>query len=352
MVPLREFRYAPSVRGHVAYSSVPDVHNIIIPSARNAIPVRPPSQSADLSRVALQDTNFMLGDTHVVVPDAPILAAAAQDMAIPAKRRDACLAAAHRPQPSASFDIPDFHLSIAQPNGNIRAIARPVERADIVPLCCLGEARDGPGLRVPDICVLRERDSEDISRRPGEQVEIVVVDHTGRVENAFRLRGEAPLLRARGTTAQRPTRAARRRLFARIIQRLYIGPLGVEGRILRGRRGLAEGEDSRSGIDAHSFGESLNVRRGVFFRTGKWAGRERSRLWIGLHNEPVRLRPLNEGGSQPTNQTNNTTRRKERKRTRLEHDFVRFGLFPFGALGAASSADFADFCELESALAG
>lgn len=133
MVPLCEFRYAPSVGGHVADSSVPDIHNIIITTARNAIPIRPPSQSANLSRVTLQDTDFVLGDAHVMVPDAPILAAAAQDMAIPAKRRNACLMTAHRPQPPARLNIPEFHFSIAQPNGSIRAVASPVERADIVP---------------------------------------------------------------------------------------------------------------------------------------------------------------------------------------------------------------------------
>ena len=133
MVPLCEFRHAPSVGGHVAYSPVPDIHNIIVPAARKTIPVRPPSQSANLSGVTLQDADLMLGDAHIVVPDAPILAAAAQDMAIPAKRRDACLVAAHRPQSSARFDIPEFHFSIAQPNRGIRAIAIPAERADIVP---------------------------------------------------------------------------------------------------------------------------------------------------------------------------------------------------------------------------
>ena len=224
----------------------------------------------------------MLGNAHVVVPDAPILAAAAQDMATPAKRRHASLVAAHHPQPPTRLDIPELHFSVAQTNGSIRAIASPVERADVISFRGLGEVRDQSSLRVPDVRILRERDSEDVARRPGEQVEIVVVHHTGRVENAFWLRGEAPLLRARGAhpAAQRTAAAARRRLFPRV-QRLHIDPLRVEGRVLRGWRGLAEGEDSRGWIDPYSRGESLDVRRGIFSGRVERTGRERNRLWIG-----------------------------------------------------------------------
>ena len=142
----------------------------------------------------MQDTDFVLGNAHIVVPDAPILAATAQDMTIPAQRRDARLVAGHRPQPPFRLNVPQFNISIAQPNRNIRAVIRPTERADVGPLWGLAEVRDGPRLRVPDIRVLCERDGEDVSRRPGEQVEVVVVDHPGRVEDAFGLRGEAPLL--------------------------------------------------------------------------------------------------------------------------------------------------------------
>ena len=132
MVPFREYRGTPSICGHVAYSSVPDIHDIIVPTARKATPVRPPSQSANLTRVALQDTDFMLGNAYVVVPDAPILAPAAQDMATPAKRRDASLVAAHHPPPPAALDIPDLHVSVAQTNGNMVARVIPGERADVI----------------------------------------------------------------------------------------------------------------------------------------------------------------------------------------------------------------------------
>ena len=292
MVPLGELRCGPSVGGHVPHSSVPDVNNIIIRATRETVSIWPPSQSADVSSVTLQDANFMLGNAHIVVPDAPILAAAAQHMTIPAQRRDACLVAAHRPQPPVRLDIPQFYVSIAEPDRDVRAVAGPIEGADVVPLWRLGEVRDSPSLRVPDIRVLRERDGEDVARRPGEQVEVVVVDHGRRVEDAVRLRGEASLPWA-SVAARATARAARRRLFARV-QRLDIDPLGVEGRVLDGRRGLAEGEDACGGIDAHSFGESLNVRRGIVLGGVERAGSERGSLWIRLHDESVRLRPLSE----------------------------------------------------------
>jgi len=204
MVPLREFRCAPSIGGDVAQPAVPDVHHVIIRATREAISVRPPSQTAYISRVALQDTDFVFGHAHVVVPDAPILTAATQEMVVPTERRDARVASAHRPQAPVRLNIPYLYTSVAEPNRNKRAVARPIEGADIAPFRRLGEVRHRSRLRVPDVRVLRERDGENVSRGPGEQIEVVVVDHRGRVEDAFWLRGEAPLL---GTTmAQPPTR--------------------------------------------------------------------------------------------------------------------------------------------------
>ena len=220
MVPLREFRCGPAVGGDIAHSAIPDIHNIIIRTAREAVSVGPPRQATHFARVALEDADFVLGDAHVVVPDAPVLAAAAQDVAVPAERRDACRVAAHDPQPPFRLDIPQLDIPRAQPDRHIRAVARPAERADMVALCDLREVRDRPRLRVPDVRVFRERDGEDVVRRPGEQVEVVIVEHRGRVEHAFWLCGEPPLLWTRGaaqsTAQQRATRPARRRLFPRV----------------------------------------------------------------------------------------------------------------------------------------
>ena len=293
MVPLGEFRCGPSLGGHVPHASVPDINDIIIRAAREAVAVWPPRQSADVARVAVQHADLVLGDAHIVVPDAPVLAAAAQDVAVPAERRHARLVVAHRPQPLVRLDVPQLDVAVAEPDRDVRAVAGPVERAHVRPLRRVGEVRDRPRLRVPHVRLLREPDGEGVARRPREQIEVVVVDHQGRVEDAFWLRGEASLPWTARVGA--PACAAGCGLFARV-QRLDIDPLRVEGRVLRGRWRLVEGEDACGGVDAHSFGESLDMRGRIFLRATDRARRERRRFWIGLHNESVRLGGLSERG--------------------------------------------------------
>ena len=192
MVSLRPPGDAPGTFGDIPHATVPDIHDVVVPAAREELSVRPPLESAHFAAVPKELHDLVPRNAHVVMPDAPIAACRAQDMSMPRERRDLRLMPAHRAQPLPRLDVPQFDLARANADAQERAIVRKVHRGDVCALGRLADLHHRTRVRPPDVRVLGERDRDDILHGPREEVEVEVVDHPRRVEHALRLRRNLP----------------------------------------------------------------------------------------------------------------------------------------------------------------
>ena len=129
-------------------------------------------------------------DAYVVMPDAPVATRRAQDMSVPAESCDLRLVPTYQMQLLPSFDAPQLDVARTDTDTEERAVVRKVDREDVGAPGRLADLHDRTCLSLPDVCVLREHDHDDILHGPQEQVEVKVVNHPGRVKHPLWLRGD------------------------------------------------------------------------------------------------------------------------------------------------------------------
>src|SRR6267142_2746530 len=231
MISFRPPGDTPGTFGGVPYATVPNIHDIVIAAAREELSIRSPLESADFATMSDKLHHLVPCDTHVMVPDAPISACRAQEMAVPAERSDLSLVPAHRAQFLSGLDVPQLDLARADADPQERAVVGKVHRGDVGALGRRADLHHPARVRLPDVSVLRERDGDDVLHGPRQQVEVKVVDHSGRIEHALGLRRDLPRPVAR--------HARRRRQGARSsVERTCDLTLFGECRVRCGWRGL------------------------------------------------------------------------------------------------------------------
>jgi hypothetical protein len=106
--------------------------------------------------------------------------------------------AVHAAELGALLDIPDLDLARAEADADVGSVTRPLDAADIGVRAGLQEAAHGAGLGGPDVDVALEANGDLVLRGPVKQVEVVVVDETGGVEDALWGRGDTATELSRG----------------------------------------------------------------------------------------------------------------------------------------------------------
>jgi len=92
----------------------------------------------------------------------------------------------HAAKLGALFNVPDLDLTSAKPDANVSTVATPLDTADVGLLRTFKKRVDCSRLCRPDVDVTLETDGDLVARTPVEKVEVVVVNKTGSIENAFR----------------------------------------------------------------------------------------------------------------------------------------------------------------------
>lgn len=93
----------------------------------------------------------------------------------------------HRPHLDPRIHVPNLHISILIPDPKITPISRPRECAHrrslflVLALIRVAQGLHIPRISVPDVSRGTEADRDLVRTRPRKQVEIVVVDESGRV---------------------------------------------------------------------------------------------------------------------------------------------------------------------------
>ena len=137
--------------------------------------------------MAEQLHDLVPGDTHVMMPDAPIAATRRQDVLMPRKGRDLPLMARHRPQLLATFNVPKLDFSSTNADAKKHPVVREVDAGDVGTLGGVAEVNDAARVGLPDVRRSLERNGDSVEAGPRDEVEVEVVNHAWCVENAFGL---------------------------------------------------------------------------------------------------------------------------------------------------------------------
>ena len=106
-------------------------------------------------------------------------------MLVPPLHADTGIVPVHAAQLSALFDVPDLHLAGAQADANVGAVATPLDAADVRVGGGLEQAVDRARLGGPDVHVPLEADSDLVARAPVEQVQVVIIDEAGSIQDTL-----------------------------------------------------------------------------------------------------------------------------------------------------------------------
>lgn len=167
-------------------SRVPNVDQVIVAAAGQLCSVSSPGQSTDLVRVLQQLGHFVVGKADVVVPDASVAAARAQNVLVPRKDTNSCQMSSHRSDHRLALHVPDLSVAREGAHSQKSAVKGPRNRSDsvrsarqghqVLSLSCLG---------IPDKDRLVEANRHHVQARPIQQVEVVVVQQSRRIQNSF-----------------------------------------------------------------------------------------------------------------------------------------------------------------------
>jgi hypothetical protein len=167
---------------------VPEIEQVVVAARGERETVVRPGESADLLRVAGVRRDVRLRDAHVIVANRAVARAARQQVLVPGERRDAARVAAHLADLLLARHVPQLHGRVVRADRQVLRAARldPRERRDaVVGRLHRAELGDGGRRRVPQVHGAAERDGEHVVRAPVHQVQVVVVEQLGRVENAL-----------------------------------------------------------------------------------------------------------------------------------------------------------------------
>ncbi len=168
-----------------------------------------PAEAADLLLVARQRCDVVLLHAHVVVHDGGVARARGEHVAVPGQGAHAGRVAAHGAHLPLGRHVPQLRLRRGRADRQVRArVLDPRHGGDVV--VGVGhrhELGDVAGGGVPQVQRLREGDGQHVGGAPVHDVEVVVVEQVGRVQDALGRRGDVPVAPEGARPAPRGARA-------------------------------------------------------------------------------------------------------------------------------------------------
>jgi hypothetical protein len=179
-------------------SGIPDGDEIVVAASSELGTIGAPLKTANLGSVGDELGNLVLGDADIVVVDKAAAGTSREKVLVPTHNTDASVMAEHASDLLALSDIPDLDLTSSKTNTDISTIARPLDAANVGVGGGLEETADATFVRRPNIDVALKTNSNLVARAPVEQVEVVVINKAGSIEDTLRSGGDAAADLGRG----------------------------------------------------------------------------------------------------------------------------------------------------------
>lgn len=112
-------------------------------------------------------------------------------MGVPGEGGDLVLVTRHCAEFLGGLYIPEFDVTCADADAEEHSIVGKVKGGDVRGGGSVAEMGDGARVRAPDVDGSFEGNCDHVKGRPGEEVEVEVVDEVGCLEDAFWLGGDA-----------------------------------------------------------------------------------------------------------------------------------------------------------------
>lgn len=180
-------------------SRIPDANKVVVSTRRELGAVSAPLETADLGSVRHKLGDLVLSDADIMVEDQAGSRTGREGVLVPAHDTNTGLMTVHASNLDTLLNIPDLDFARAQANANVRSVAGPLHAANVGVGGSLKKAADGAGLGRPDVDVAFQADGDLVAGRPVEEVEVVVVDKAGSVEDALRGGGDTASELGRGS---------------------------------------------------------------------------------------------------------------------------------------------------------
>lgn len=176
---------------------VPDEHQVVVSTACQSATIGGPGQSADFLLVAIISRGNVLLEAHVVVHNERIAASGRDQRAVPRHRADTTVVASHLAYLLRLVNVPELNFVFLGTNSQPLTSRGPREGSN-VDARAIAKLDDFTSLSSPDVHSASKRNGKAVVLRPVEQVEVVVIDHLGGVQNAFGSRRDMAGSAARG----------------------------------------------------------------------------------------------------------------------------------------------------------
>mmetsp|Transcript_2036 Transcript_2036/g.8157 ORF Transcript_2036/g.8157 Transcript_2036/m.8157 type:complete len:316 (+) Transcript_2036:580-1527(+) len=174
---------------------VPDMQQVIVTAGRELVATRRPLQPANLLGVRGKRGGAVLADANVVHHHGVVPAACGELRAIPRERADAGVVTAQGTHLLEPAHVPDLNLGVVGADGDVLAVAAPLHAGDVIVTVVgirLAQLLDVAAVRVPEVHHASERHGDLVGGSPVDEVQVVVVDELGRVEDPLRCGGDVP----------------------------------------------------------------------------------------------------------------------------------------------------------------
>mmetsp|Transcript_26814 Transcript_26814/g.77329 ORF Transcript_26814/g.77329 Transcript_26814/m.77329 type:complete len:409 (+) Transcript_26814:1431-2657(+) len=172
---------------------IPQAELVVVAATGQSEAVGTPRQATDLLRMAGQGGNVVAGNPDVVVDNDGVASTRGQNVSVPRQTSHALGMAVHGTELLASLDIPQLSAATGRADGNVSAtLLDPRDGGDVgvVPTLEGAELLDIAGTGIPEVDGLVQSNGQDVGIVPRQEVEVVIVEEVGSVEDAAGCRGD------------------------------------------------------------------------------------------------------------------------------------------------------------------
>lgn len=170
---------------------IPDTDNVIITARRELGAIRTPLEAADLLLMMSEGGDMVVRDADIMVVDLSVTRARRENVCIPRESADPSGVRAHLADAGHAVGVPNLDLVAVGADGNVVAVGHPCDGGDaIVDIGGLAKLSDVARFGVPQIHGLPKGDGQDVVGAPVEQVEVVVLEQGGGVEDLGGILGD------------------------------------------------------------------------------------------------------------------------------------------------------------------
>lgn len=241
---------------------VPDVAEVVVGTGGELSAVVGPLEAADLLGVTLESGEVVLGNANIVVEDVGVAGARREDVVVPSKGRDTGLVTGHGADLLLALNRPELHKVVGGADSNVRAVSHPGhgghDGVGVSGGVELEELVDGAVGGVPEVDGGAESNGDLVLGGPVKEVEVVVIDEAGGIEDALGLSSNV----TEGTLGSSSARGS------------VLGVDAVEGVLKNGGLGGLVLESENLGVEGIAVEERLGeLGREVIRHGGRDSGR-------------------------------------------------------------------------------